>query len=181
MNSFERQMQNIVDKMHKHIDDVAKVEMINGLRQIIDIALRELDGFEDVTGNTKNSLAAAVFYDGKFQGFYSSYGALHNPPTRATLRKDETYDLEYYWDGTPVDAFARPYTGETGDESYWAQDEAREFFSDNIPTRKGWCYMIVAAVDYAKYLEARGGVNVLSDLHDEFAARGADVSELKNG
>ena len=41
--------------------------------------------------------------------------------------------------------------------------------------------MIVAAVDYAKYLEARDGVNILSRIHGELESKGADVSDLMNG
>ena len=178
-SSVEAQMKQIIANARKHVDDVAERELQKGLLHIINIALDEMRGFNNVTGNTRNSLAAAVFHDGNFKGFYTSYDALHHGPTRATLTKGEAYDLPYYWDGTPVESLGSPYVAPTGTESYWAQEEAKEFLQDKIPSRRGWCYVIVSAVDYAKYLEAKDGVNVLSKMRDEFASLGADVSELK--
>lgn len=182
MNSHvESQMNRIIANMRKRVDEVAEAELPKAMRDIINIGLNEMAGFANVTGNTRNSLAVALFHDGNFKGFYTSYDALHHAPTRVTLRKGEAYDLDYYWDGTPVDSLGSPYVGETGDRNYWAQDEAQDFLEDKIPTRNGWCYVIVAAVDYAKYLESKDGVNVLTRMHDEFEARGADVTELMNG
>ena len=178
---IESQMERIIENMRKQVDEVAEKELPKAMQHIIDIGLVEMEGFADVTGNTKNSLAVALFHDGNFKGFYSSYDALHHAPTRVTLKKGEAYDLDYYWDGTPVESLGSPYVGKTGDKNYWAQEEAQEFFEDKIPSRKGWCYVIVVAVDYAKYLEAKDGVNVLSRMRDEFEAKGADVTELMNG
>lgn len=174
-------MKRIIENMKKHVDEVAEEELTRSMDEIIEIGLREMDGFADVTGNTRNSLAVALFHDGDFKGFYSSFDALNRMPTRVTLKKGEEYDLPYYWDGTPVDSLGSPYVAPTGERSYWAQEEAEEFFEDKIPTRKGWCYVIVAAVDYAKYLEARDGVNILTRMHDEFESRGASVTDLTNG
>ena len=182
MNSHvESQVSKIIANMKKKVDDVAEAELTKAMLHIINIGLDEMDGFANVTGNTRNSLAVAVFHDGNFKGFYSSYDALHHAPTRVTLRKGEVYDLSYYWDGTPVDSLGSPYVAPTGDRNYWAQEEAQDFLQDKIPSRKGWCYVIVAAVDFAKYLEARDGVNILTRMHDEFEAKGADVTDLKNG
>lgn len=181
MTDIESQMKEIVNRMRKHVDEVAEEELRKGLIDIIKIGLEEMEGFADVTGNTKNSLAVAVFHDGKPKGFYSSFDALHHAPTRVTLVRGETYDLDYYWDGTPVSAFPRPYTAPDGEDHYWANDEAEEFLRDKAPSKKGWCYIIVSAVEYAKYLEMRNSVNVLTQMHDEFEARGADVSEMRNG
>ena len=174
-------MEKIIANMRKHVDEVAEEELTKSMHEIINIALGEMDGFANVTGNTRNSLAVALFHDGNFKGFYTSFDALNHEPVRVTLRKGEAFDLDYYWDGTPVDALGSPYVAPTGDSNYWAQDEAQDFLQDKIPTRKGWCYVIVAAVDYAAYLEARDGVNVLSRIHGEFASRGADVTDLMNG
>ena len=181
MNSrVEFQINHIISNMRKKVDEVAEEELPKSMLQIIHIGLDEMAGFENVTGNTRNSLAVALFHDSNFKGFYSSFDALNHAPTRVTLKKGEAYDLPYYWDGTPVDSLGAPYVAPTGEDNYWAQDEAQEFLQDKIPSRKGWCYVIVAAVDYAKYLEAREGVNVLTRMHDEFESKGADVTDLRS-
>lgn len=182
MNSqVESQMNRIIGNMRKRVNEVAEEQLPKAMLHIINIGLDEMEGFANVTGNTRNSLAVALFHDGNFKGFFSSYNALHHAPTRVTLKKGEVYDLDYYWDGTSVESLGKPYVSPTGEKNYWAQEEAQDFLEDKIPTRKGWCYVIVAAVDYAKYLESRDGVNVLTRMHDEFEARGADVTELMNG
>lgn len=177
----EQQMERIIANMRKHVDEVAEHELKRSMHQVINIALDEMRGFENVTGNTRNSLAVALFHDGNFKGFYSSFDALNHEPVRVTLKKGEAFDLDYYWDGTPVDSLGAPYVAPTGDRNYWAQDEAQDFLQDKIPTRRGWCYVIVAAVEYAKYLEARDGVNILSRIHGELESKGADVTDLMNG
>lgn len=182
MNSqIESQINRIINNMKKRVDEVAAEELPRSMLHIINIGLVEMEGFANVTGNTRNSLAVALFHDGDFKGFYSSFDALNHRPTRVTLRKGEAYDLDFYWDGTPVDSLGSPYVAPTGERNYWAQEEAQDFLQDKIPTRKGWCYVIVAAVDYAKYLEARDGVNVLTRMHDEFESKGADVTDMMNG
>lgn len=182
MNSHvESQINRIISNMKKRVDEVAAEELPRSMLHIINIGLVEMEGFANVTGNTRNSLAVALFHDGDFKGFYSSFDALNHRPTRVTLRKGEAYDLDFYWDGTPVDSLGSPYVAPTGERNYWAQEEAQDFLQDKIPTRKGWCYVIVAAVDYAKYLEARDGVNVLTRMHDEFESKGADVTDMMNG
>lgn len=174
-------MNRIIANMKKRVDEVAAEELPRSMLHIINIGLVEMEGFMNVTGNTRNSLAVALFHDGDFKGFFSSFDALNHRPTRVTLRKGEEYDLDYYWDGTPVDSLGPPYVAPTGERNYWAQEEAQDFLQDKIPTRKGWCYVIVAAVDYAKYLEARDGVNVLTRMHDEFESKGADVTDMMYG
>lgn len=179
MNNLDAQIKNILDNAKKYISSVASKEAQDNLKAIIDVALSELDGFHDVTGNLRNSLAVAVFNNGKLQGFYSSAQALNHAPTRVTLKQGQRYDLDYYWGGEAVDSFGKPYRAPAGDRSYLAPQEAQDFFTNKIPSQNGWCYVIVSAVDYAKYLESRDGVNILTQLHDDFEQRGAKVSEMK--
>lgn len=179
MNSIDAQIKNILDKAQKHVNGVAAQGAQEAMKAIIDLALSELDGFHDVTGNLRNSLAVAVFHDGVLKGFYSSAQALNHPPTRVTLKQGQRYDLDYYWGGEAVDSIGKPYRAPAGERSYLAPQEAQDFFANKIPSSKGWCYVIVSAVDYAKYLEARDGVNILTQLRDDFEQRGAKVSEMK--
>ena len=94
-----------------------------------------------------------------------------------TLKKGETYDQPYYWSGEPN----KGYTAPTGDRNYWGQEEAEDFIGTHFPSKNGWAYILVAAVDYAKYLEARGTATVLGGIQSELESRGANVSEMKFG
>ncbi len=179
MNNIDAQIKSILSNAQKHVNGVAAQGAQDAMREIIDVALSELDGFHDVTGNLRNSLAVAVFHDGVLKGFYSSAQALNHAPTRVTLKQGERYNLDYYWGGEEVDSIGKPYRAPAGDRNYLAPQEAQEFFTNKIPSQRGWCYVIVSAVDYAKYLEARDGVNILTQLHDDFEQRGAKVSEMK--
>ena len=124
-----------------------------------------------------NSFAVALWHNGKFLGFYSSYQKLHKAPMRVTLVKGETYDQPYYWGGDPNEG----YTAPTGTRHYWGQEEAEDFLSFHFPRKDGWAFVIVAATDYAKYLEARGTANVIGGLQHDLESRGANVSDLMFG
>lgn len=163
-------------RMQKRTDAIIEKRLIDQLPNLIALAL-EYAQIHSVTGNTMNSYAVALFHDRKFMGFYSSYQALGKAPTRVTLRKGERYDLPYYWGGD----IARGFTAPTGNRGYWSQEEAEEFIGTHFPSKNGWAYIIVSAVDYAKYLEFRGAAIVMGGLQDELENRGADVSEIMQG
>ena len=129
-------------RMQKKADAYIEENLKEQLHTLIRLALEHAE-IHHVTGNTINSYAVALFHNGNFKGFYSSYQELHKAPTRVTLTKGERYDLPYYWSGEP----AKGYTASTGDRNYWSQEEAEDFIGTHFPRRKGWAYIIVAAVD----------------------------------
>ncbi|MBO4786951.1 MAG: HK97 gp10 family phage protein [Prevotella sp.] len=170
----------IIENMKKRMDEEAKQILKGGCRFIVNVVLAEMDGFQNVTGNMRNSIAVGLFYDRQLQFVAFSFDTLHHMPTRATLRSGETYDLDTYWDGTPVTG--RPYTApddSNANESFWSMAEALEFIQSVAPLQKGFSYVVVSAVDYAKYLEARDGTNILEQTRSEFAGMGALVSALR--
>ena len=65
-----------------------------------------------------------------------------------------------------------------GNKNIWADEEVLKWLNRYPPRTKGFSYRIVSIVDYAKYLESKGKVNVLSQLRDELAAMGGNVSDL---
>ena len=167
--------------MKKERDKQAEPILLGGIKFLVNVILDEMKGFANVTGNTRNSIAVALYLDKKLIGVATSFDALHRRPTRMTLRRGETYDLSHYWDGTPVDALGSPYTApqdSTQEDNFWAQEEAMEFLQSQAPKRKGWCYKVVAATDFAKYLETKQKANVLTQVHDELAGMGAEVSRM---
>ena len=163
-------------RLKKKTDAMIEERLKESLPALIRLALDHAK-IHSVTGNTMNSYAVALWHDGKFVGFYSSYQELHKAPTRVTLKKGETYDLPYYWGGDENTG----YTAPTGDRNYWGQEEAEDFMSFHVPRKNGWAFIVVAATDYAKYLEARGTANVLGGMQSELEGRGADVSDLMFG
>ena len=169
-------LDRVFKRMKKRADAIIEERLTEQLPNLIALALKHAE-IHSVTGNTMNSYAVALFHDRQFVGFYSSYLALGKAPTRVTLQKGERYDLPYYWGG---DA-ATGYTAPTGDRSYWGQEEAEDFIGTHFPSKNGWAYILVAAVDYAKYLEARGTATVLGGIQSELESRGANVSEMKFG
>lgn len=173
---MSKQIDNVFRRMKKRADAIIEERLTDQLPDLIALALKHAK-IHSVTGNTMNSYAVALFHNKKFIGFYSSYHALGKAPTRVTLQKGERYDLPYFWGGET----ARDYTAPTGNRSYWGQEEAEEFIGTHFPSKSGWAYIIVTAVDYAKYLETRGSAIVLGGLQDELESRGADVSDIKQG
>lgn len=163
-------------RLKKKTNAMIEERLKESLPALIRLALDHAK-IHSVTGNTMNSYAVALWHDGKFVGFYSSYQELHKAPTRVTLKKGETYDLPYYWGGDENTG----YTAPTGDRNYWGQEEAEDFMSFHFPRKNGWAFIVVAATDYAKYLEARGTANVLGGMQSELQGRGADVSDLMFG
>ena len=173
---MSKQAENIFRKMKKRADAIIEEKLTEQLPDLIGLALKHAH-IHSVTGNTMNSYAVALFHDKQFIGFYSSYQALGKAPTRVTLRKGERYDLPYYWGGDPSHGYIAP----TGERNYWGQEEAEDFIGTHFPSKNGWAYIIVAAVDYAKYLESRGTAIVMGGLQDDLESRGADVSDIKQG
>ena len=163
-------------RLKKKTDAMIEERLKESLPALIRLALDHAK-MHSVTGNTMNSYAVALWHDGKFVGFYSSYQELHKAPTRVTLKKGESYDLPYYWGGDENNG----YTAPAGDRNYWGQEEAEDFLSFHFPRKNGWAFIVVAATDYAKYLEARGTANVLGGMQSELQGRGADVSDLMFG
>ena len=173
---MSQKIDKIFRRMQQRADAIIEERLKEQLPNLIALALEHAN-IHHVTGNTINSYAVALFHDKNFVGFYSSFQALGKAPTRVTLQKGERYDLPWYWSGEP----AKGYTAPTGERSYWGQEEAEDFIGTHFPSKNGWAYILVAAVDYAKYLESRGTATVMGGLLDELENRGADVSDIKQG
>lgn len=169
-------LDRVFKRMKKRADAIIEERLTEQLPNLIALALKHAE-IHSVTGNTMNSYAVALFHDRQFVGFYSSYLALGKAPTRVTLQKGERYDLPYYWGGDVNTG----YTAPTGERSYWSQEEAEYFIGTHFPSKNGWAYILVAAVDYAKYLETRGTATVVGGLQNELEGRGANVSDIKFG
>lgn len=179
-----KQMEAIMKKMKTDIDKQAEIPLRGSLTSVLRAMYAELSGYSPLTGNTDNSLAVGLFYDGKLMGYANvqDMGGVKRP-TRQTLKSGDIYDLPFTWKGshlsTPIGG-KNPKRDWVGTRNFWADEEAVRFLQNLATNKKGYSYVFASAVDYAKYLESKGKANVLTHWHDELAAAGAFVGDMKN-
>ena len=97
---------------------------------------------------------------------------------RATLKKGDVFAEDFTYNGNIL-LNPLPKTDWVGDKNIWADVEVLKWLNRNPPRTKGFSYRIVSIVDYAKDLESKGKINVLSQLRDELAAMGGNISDLQ--
>ncbi len=178
VNAFARGKQildNIVGQMEQQARKPLEAAMLPMLQRMYD----ELSGYNPITGNTNNSLAVGLYRNGELLGYVTVRNMNGvNRPMRMTLKNGDIYEFPTTWSGAPYRAKGK--TDWSGDRNYWADEEAVSFLQYMSPHRNGYCYVFVSAVDYARYLEANGKANVLTQWHDELEAAGADVTDMIN-
>lgn len=175
----QKEMQRIIDQMNKHIDKAAEGHLRSTAYQIARMVYSMMDGFYHVTGNTINSVGVALYYKKKLKYIATSAEQIDNPATRKTLKAGERYNLKEYWGGAP--AGKRPYVGEIGDRSFYADKMAQQMVRKNVTIPNDWTFKVVVAVPYARYLEQEKGANVITDTHELIRATGAQVTEIAAG
>lgn len=184
-NNFKQQVDAIVKNLTDEAHKMSEPELLAAVLPMLQRMYEELKGYSPLTGNTNNSLAVGLYRDGSLIG-YANVRQLAgvNRPTRETLKAGDIYALPFTWLGNalsaPIGGWKSPKKDWVGDRSFWADEEAVRFLQTEGPRRKGYCYKFVSAIDYAKYLEAKGKANVLTMWHDELAAAGATVSGLNH-
>ncbi|MCR4773034.1 MAG: hypothetical protein K5854_01575 [Prevotella sp.] len=171
--SWFRDVEIIAKRLNAQIGEESTLTMETMAYRLRDLALEQAK-FHNITGNMINSYAVGCFLDGKLRMVVTSNEVLKDP-TRLTLKKGETYDLPYYWGGDENAGF----TGSIGDANYSGPEQAWKFIQSHAPTKKGWAYIVVNAVDYAKYVEAKQGRNVMTTLCKTLQADGAIVSKMQ--
>lgn len=166
------------DKVRKKVEASAEEKLRDSLDPLLKMAFQELKGFRSLTGNLVNSLGVALYKDGKCLEAHGSIEITGKRPVRATLKNGEMFSETFTYNGNillePI-----PKTDWVGDKNIWADVEVLKWLNRNPPKTKGFSYRIVSIVDYAKYLESKGKINVLSQLRDELAAMGGNISDLQ--
>lgn len=169
---------HVFENIEKSVEDKAEVEFRKSISSLLQLAYQELSGFRSLTGNLVNSLGVALYRDGKCIEAHGSLELTGRRPVRTTLKEGDVFDEPFTYNGNilinPIHK-----TDWVGDKNIWADVEVLRWLNRNAPKKKGFSYRIVSIVDYAKYLETKGKVNVLSQLRDELAARGGDISDLQ--
>lgn len=118
------------------------------------IHLNEYRKYKHVTGNTWTSTTVGVFYKGKLVSLWSM-GEQDEEPTRRTLRKGETYNLTYYYKGSPAgDSHGKAgnYRGEYGEGGQWGPTLGPWYMRrQHNAKRKTWNLVVAIPVSYAGY------------------------------
>ena len=169
---------HVITGVKKKAEDKAETKLRQSLDSLLQMAFQELKGFRSLTGNLVNSLGVALYRDGKFLEAHGSIEITGRRPVRATLKKGYVFSEPFTYNGNIL-LDPLPKTDWVGTKNIWADVEVLKWLRHNPPRKKGFSYRIVSIVDYAKYLEAKGKVNVLSQLRDELAAMGGNISDLQ--
>lgn len=152
--------QMLVVKMQVKMDRAAKTAMSS---------VDKYRDYDDVTGNLYKSTAAGTYYNGSLQSIHYAPGP---DPTRPTLAKGERYNLDRYY-RSPFsfkDSGRKPFKGQYGeggeDGPSTAEDELLYHEHGKGRYDSTWEFLLVAGVDYAKFVEVKRKHDVISSLRD---------------
>lgn len=157
--------------IRKKVRQMATEKMQTKMERAADKAMKKADekrDYLDVTGNLYKSTAIGTYRDGMLQSVHIAPGP---KPTRRTLAEGEPYNREeFYRGGTPIYMLYPHFTGEYG-EGGEDGPRAAEDLLFSLEHNKGkyeltWNMLLVAGVDYAKYVETKRGHDVISSLRE---------------
>lgn len=154
--------------IRKKVRQMATEKMQAKMERAANKAMKKADekrDYLDVTGNLYKSTAIGTYRDGMLQSVHIAPGP---KPTRRTLAEGEYYDRENYYSGTPI--YTPHFTGEYGEGGQDGSREAEDLLYA-LEHNKGkyeltWNMLLVAGVDYAKYVEIKREHDVISSLRE---------------
>jgi len=170
-------IKKVFDNVRKRAEEKAEGKLAGGLMPLLEMAYSELKGYRPLTGNLNNSLGVALYKDGKCIEAHGSIEITGRRPVRTTLKEGDLFWEPVTWNGNHLDG-PIPKTDWVGDKNIWADEEVLKWLERYAPTKKGFSYRIVSIVDYAKYLETKDNVNVLSSLADRLRSMGGKVGDF---
>jgi len=170
----------VFENIRKRAEKKAEEKLRESLMPLLQQAYSELEGFRPLTGNLNNSLGVALYKDGKCIEAHGSIEITGKRPVRPTLKNGDIFWEPVTWNGNHLDGPIAKMDW-VGDKNIWADTEVLRWLERYAPTKKGFSYRIVSIVDYAKYLETKGNVNVLSNIIERLRAMGADINDLNFG
>lgn len=168
MASLEEQFMNVKKKVRQMAVVKMQQKMDRAAEKAISMA-DKLRDYSDVTGNLFRSTAIGTYYNGSLQSIHYTIGP---EPTRMTLAKGERYNLDRYYRSTFSfkDSGRKPYKGQYGEGGQNGPSAAEDLLWYNEHSRGGghmtWQMLLVAGVDYAKFVEAKRGHDVITSLRD---------------
>lgn len=157
-------------QVKKKIRQMAVVKMQRKMDHAAEMTMKAVDryrNYDDVTGNLYKSTAIGTYYKGFLQSIHYAPGP---KPTRLTLAAGERYNLDKYY-RSPFsfkDSGRRPFKGEYGEGGEYGPNAAWiELVSREHKKRRydaTWQMLLVAGVDYAKFVEVKRGHDVITSL-----------------
>lgn len=160
LNVQKKVRQMAVKKMQQKMDHAAEMTMR---------AADNLRDYNDVTGNLYRSTAIGTYYKGSLQSIHYTPGP---EPTRLTLAAGERYNLDRYYRSSFSfkDSGRRPYRGEYGEGGQngpsMAEDALLYMEHGRSNYQATWQMMLVAGVDYAKFVETKRKHDVITSLKE---------------
>jgi len=180
MATEKYQIKHVFDNIKKRSEAKAERELRASLMPLLQMAYSELRGYRPLTGNLNNSLGVALYKDGKCIEAHGSIEITGKRPVRTTLKNGDLFWEPETWNGNHLEG-PIPKMDWVGDRNIWADVEVLKWLERYAPSKKGFSYRIVSIVDYAKYLETKDNVNILSELKDRLASMGGDVRDINFG
>lgn len=168
MASLSGQFTNIDKKIRQMAVEKMQQKMDHAAEMTMKAADKSRD-YDDVTGNLYKSTAVGTYYNGSLQSIHYAPGP---EPTRLTLAAGERYNLDRYYRASFSfkDSGRKPYEGEFGEggQNGPATAEDELFYREHNKGRYDatWQMLLVAGVDYAKFVEVKKGHDVISSLRD---------------
>lgn len=168
MASLSGQFMNV----EKKIRQMAAAKMQQKMDHAAEMTMKAADksrDYNDVTGNLYKSTAVGTYYNGSLQSIHYAPGP---EPTRLTLAAGERYNLDRYYRASFSfkDSGRKPYKGEFGEGGQngpaTAEDELLYREHNKGRYDATWQMLLVAGVDYAKFVEVKKGHDVISSLRD---------------
>lgn len=134
-------------------------------------AVAKKKDYHDITGNLYKSTAVGTYFKGELQSIHYTPGP---DPTRPTLAEGEEYDLPRYYSGMETRQLGRPFRGKIGEGGENGPAQAEDALLSAELDRRGrvdltWQLKLVAGVDYASYVEIKGGHDVITSVRDYMA------------
>ncbi len=154
--------------IRKKVRQMATEKMQAKMERAADKAMKKADekrDYLDVTGNLYKSTAIGTYRNGMLQSVHIAPGP---KPTRRTLEEGEVYDREKFYSGTPI--YASSFIGKYGEGGQDGPSAAEDLLY-SLEHNKGkyeltWNMLLVAGVDYAKYVETKREHDVISSLRE---------------
>lgn len=166
MGSLAGQFLDVQKKIRQLAVEKMQHKMEHAAEKTMQAADRMRD-YNDVTGNLYRSTAIGIYYKGSLQSIHYTPGP---KPTRLTLAAGERYDLDRYYRSSFSfkDSGRRPYKGEYGEGGEYGPSTAEDFLFYREHGRgkyhTTWQMLLVAGVDYAKFVETKRKHDVITSL-----------------
>ena len=160
-------------RMFRNLEEFTKEQMMQNMFYMACEMLKtayETKDFISVTGNLINSFAVGIYYKGELQQMVTADNMRIASPKRKSLRKGQTYPVTRWYD--PVEPYAGTrdtpaYKAEIGRGGVSGRDAAIKKLKEIHPWKRDtYAVIMVAPMEYADFVQAEHGFDVLTGVRD---------------